>query len=129
LVSDQTMPPRDKVMASKPELTDDNDDTQYGIGQMTRRLITTGKDVIMTDNTRKLFYNLLTALLTLCLILSVSVFTYGSFYFAYMPTQVGRGEEVLVTKFCSPRFMRTMLISSSLLVCPAQDFVVSQMPR
>ena len=78
------MPQRDRVMASKPELemTGDNDIKQSGIRQMTRRLVTTGKDVILTDNTRKLFYNLLTALLTLGLILSVSVFTYGSFYFA-----------------------------------------------
>ena len=86
------MPPRHDAMASKPELdkTGDIDDKQSGIGQMTRRLVTTGKDVILTGNTRKLFYNLLTALLTLGLILSVSVFTYGSFYFAYMPSQVGK---------------------------------------
>ena len=89
------MPPRDKTMTFKPELnmTDDNDAKQSGIGGMTRRLVTTGKDVILTDNTRKLFYNLMTALLTLGLILSVSVFTYGSFYFAYMPSQVGRRKE------------------------------------
>ena len=102
------MPPRDKAMASKPELsmTGHKDDNQSGIGQMTRRLVTTGKDVILTDNTRKLFYNLLTALLTLGLILSVSIFTYGSFYFAYMPSQVGKREEVLITTVCSPRFTR-----------------------
>ena len=125
------MPQRDRVMASKPELemTGDNDVKQSGIGQMTRRLVTTGKDVILTDNTRKLFYNLLTALLTLGLILSVSVFTYGSFYFAYMPSQVGKREEVLLTTFCFRRFMRKMLISSSLPVCLPQDFVVSQMPH
>ena len=125
------MQPRHDAMASKPELdkTGDIDDKQSGIGQMTRRLVTTGKDVILTDNTRKLFYNLLTVLLTLGLILPVSVFTYGSFYFAYMPSQVGKREEVLLTTFCTPRFMRKMLIFSLLLVCLAQDFVVSQMPR
>ena len=125
------MPPRDKAMTSKPELsmTDDKDAKQSGIGQMTRRLVSTRKDVILTDNTRKLFYNLLTALLTLGLILSVSVFTYGSFYFAYMPSQVGRREEVLVTTFFTSRFMRKMSISSSLPACPPQDFVVSQMPH
>ena len=125
------MPPRDRLIASKPELdmTGDNDVKQSGIGHMTRTLVTTGKDVILTANTRKLFYNLLTALLTLGLILSVSVFTYISFYFAYMPSQVGKREEVLVTTFCFRRFMRKMLISSSLPVCLAQDFVVSQMPH
>ena len=125
------MPPRDNAMASKPELdkTGDKDDKQSGIGQMTRRLVTTGKDVILTDNTRKLFYNLLTALLTLGLILSVSVFTYGSFYFAYMPIEVMKREEVLIPTFCSPRFTRKKLIFCSLPVCPAQVFVVSQMPR
>ena len=52
------MPPRDKAMISKPELsmTDDKDAKHSGIGQMTRRLVSTGKDVILTDNTRKLFY-------------------------------------------------------------------------
>ena len=71
----------------------------------------------------------MTAPLTLGLILSVSVFSYGSFYFAYMPSQVGKREEVLITIFFTPRFMRKMSIFSSLPVCPAQDFVVSQMPR
>ena len=71
------MPPRDEAMASKPllNITNNDDVRQSGIGEMTRRLVTTGKDVILTDNTRKLFYNLRTALLTLGLILSVSVFT------------------------------------------------------
>ena len=102
------MPPRDRLIASMPELdmTDDNDAKQSGIGQMTRRLFTTGKDVILTVNTRKLFYNLLTALLTLGLILSVSVFTYGSFYFAYMPSQVGKREEVFIKRVCFPRSTR-----------------------
>ena len=118
-------------MASKPELSmaGDNYNKQSGIGQMTKRLVTTVKDVILTANTRKLFYNILTALLTLGLILSVSVFTYGSFYFAYMPSQVEKREEVLITIFFTPRFMRKMLIFSLLPVCPAQDFVVSQMPH
>jgi len=85
------MPPRQEVMASKPELKikdAGSNGNQSGIGQMTKRLVTTGKEVILTDSTRKLFYNLLTLLLTLGLILSVSVFTYGSFYFAYMPSEV-----------------------------------------
>mgnify|MGYP001333581269 FL=1 len=37
---------------------------------------------------RKFIYNLLTFLLTLTLIMGVSIFTYGTFYFAYMPTEV-----------------------------------------
>ena len=37
---------------------------------------------------RKFVYNILTFLLTLTLILGVSIFTYGTFYFAYMPTEV-----------------------------------------
>ena len=120
--------PSYKAMASKPELdmTGDNDVKQSGIGHMTRRLVTTGKDVILTTNTRKLFYNLLTALLTLGLILSVSVFTYGSFYFAYSGREAAEGFH---DNIHTPRFMRKMLIFSLLLVCPAQDFVVSQIPR
>lgn len=37
---------------------------------------------------RKFVYNILTFLLTLTLIMGVSIFTYGTFYFAYMPTEV-----------------------------------------
>ena len=36
---------------------------------------------------RKFVYNTLTFLLTLTLIMGVSIFTYGTFYFAYMPTE------------------------------------------
>ena len=76
-------------MTSKPELnvTCNNDATQSGIEKMVRRLVTTGKDVMLTNNTRKLFYSLLTALLTLGLILSVSVFTYyQDFVVSQMPS-------------------------------------------
>jgi hypothetical protein len=31
-------------------ITGDDEDKQAGIGQMTRRLVTTGKDLILTDN-------------------------------------------------------------------------------
>jgi hypothetical protein len=50
------MPPRDRGMASKPEWnkTGNKDAKKSGIGQKARRLVTTGKDVILTDNTRKL---------------------------------------------------------------------------
>ena len=37
---------------------------------------------------RKIVYNILTFLLTITLIFGVSVFTYGTFYFAYMPSEV-----------------------------------------
>ena len=37
---------------------------------------------------RKFVYNILTFILTITLILGVSIFTYGTFYFAYMPTEV-----------------------------------------
>ena len=37
---------------------------------------------------RKFVYNILTFLLTLTLIMGVSIFTYGTFYFAYMPSEV-----------------------------------------
>ena len=39
---------------------------------------------------RKIVYNILTFLLTITLILGVSIFTYGTFYFAYMPSEVAR---------------------------------------
>ena len=39
---------------------------------------------------RKIVYNILTFLLTITLILGVSIFTYGTFYFAYMPSEVPR---------------------------------------
>ena len=41
------------------------------------------------DTLRKIVYNILTFLLTITLILGVSIFTYGTFYFTYMPSQVG----------------------------------------
>ena len=37
---------------------------------------------------RKIVYNILTFLLTITLIFGVSIFTYGTFYFAYMPSEV-----------------------------------------
>ena len=66
----------------------DHDVSVSGIGKITRRLVNTSREVILSDHLKKLFYNLLTALLTVSLILSVSVFTYGAFYFAYMPAEV-----------------------------------------
>jgi len=66
----------------------DHDLSVSGIGKITRRLVRTSREVILSDHLKKLFYNLLTALLTVSLILSVSVFTYGAFYFAYMPAEV-----------------------------------------
>ena len=44
--------------------------------------------VLMALHYRKFVYNILTFLLTLTLIMGVSIFTYGTFYFAYMPTEV-----------------------------------------
>ena len=44
---------------------------------------------------RKFIYNLLTFLLTLTLIMGVSIFTYGTFYFAYMPTEVRRWHTII----------------------------------
>ena len=46
---------------------------------------------------RKIVYNILTFLLTITLILGVSIFTYGTFYFAYMPSEVARLSLSLLT--------------------------------
>ena len=78
------MSPRESEIEPKP----DHDENVSGIGKITRKIVSTSKEAILSDNIKKLFYNLLTALLTVSLILSVSVFTYGAFYFAYMPSEV-----------------------------------------
>jgi len=78
------MSPRESEIEPKP----DHDENVSGIGKITRKIVSTSKEAILSDNIKKLCYNLLTALLTVSLILSVSVFTYGAFYFAYMPSEV-----------------------------------------
>ena len=128
------MPPRQEIQLVTNLELEDKDVTpvkQSGVGQMARRLVTTGKEAVITNNTKRLFYNLLTALLTLGLILSVSVFTYGTFYFAYMPSEVlliESGHTFLQSTFIL-RFMKKTSTSSSLHVCPVLAYAASQMPR
>jgi len=88
------MPPRQGELPSKPELdlgagsTSQKEGRLSSIRKVTNRLVSTGKNVLVTENTRWLFYNLVTVVFTIGLIVSVSIFTYGAFYFAYMPAQV-----------------------------------------
>ena len=83
------MPPR-QGMEFKQQLEDvvATPIKQSGIGRMANQLVTTGKEAVLTDNTKRLFINLLTTILSFGLILAVSIFTYCTFYFAYMPSEV-----------------------------------------
>ena len=63
---------------------------------------------------RKFVYNILTFLLTLTLIMGVSIFTYGTFYFAYMPTEVHTHSlTMMISMMELPRFTRRRSTSSS----------------
>lgn len=71
-----------------PFLDADTKNVTGAVKGVAHRIVNTG-----TRTTRKFVYNILTFLLTLTLILGVSIFTYGTFYFAYMPTEV-HAEEI-----------------------------------
>ena len=58
------------------------------IRRMTLRFVTSTQETLLKDSAKRVFYNIITAFLTVGLILSLSVFSYGSFYFAYMPSEV-----------------------------------------
>ena len=58
------------------------------IRRMTLRFVTSTQETLLQDSAKRVFYNIITAFLTVGLILSLSVFSYGSFYFAYMPSEV-----------------------------------------
>ena len=78
---------------------------------------------------RKFIYNLLTFLLTLTLIMGVSIFTYGTFYFAYMPTEVRTMTFIdipLALQRLHPRSMRKKWIFSSVHVPTLREHAASQ---
>ena len=127
------MPPRQGELPTKPELdlgassTSQKEGRLSSIRKVTNRLVSTGKNALVTENTRWLFYNLVTAVFTIGLIVSVSIFTYGAFYFAYMPAQVLQLKGCRRFSSVCLRSMKKMLIFNSVPASPMLDHAVFQM--
>ena len=62
--------------------------TEYGKKDSETKSLFARTSEILNKNLKSLFFNVISASLILGLIISVSIFTYGSFYFAYMPNTV-----------------------------------------